>query len=113
VIDYKTGRAKTQDDADESLQLSIYALAARELGHASTSLAFINLQNGLAVTSQRSPEQLRDAETNVSAIATRIAAGEFEPKPNAGCPRCPYNSICPEQEAPLPRPSAELAAKMH
>ncbi len=33
VIDFKTGKAKTQDDADESLQLSVYALAAqKELG---------------------------------------------------------------------------------
>ena len=29
VTDYKTGKPKSQEDADESLQLSIYALAAR------------------------------------------------------------------------------------
>ena len=32
IVDYKTGKPKTQDDADESLQLSIYALAARSMG---------------------------------------------------------------------------------
>ena len=30
IIDYKTGKPQSQEDADESLQLSIYALAARE-----------------------------------------------------------------------------------
>ena len=30
ITDYKTGRPKSQEDADKSLQLSVYALAARE-----------------------------------------------------------------------------------
>ena len=30
IVDYKTGKPKSQEDADESLQLSLYALAARE-----------------------------------------------------------------------------------
>ena len=30
ITDYKTGKAQSQEDSDESLQLSIYALAARE-----------------------------------------------------------------------------------
>ncbi len=30
IVDYKTGKPKTQEDADDSLQLSLYALAARE-----------------------------------------------------------------------------------
>ena len=32
IVDYKTGKPKTQEDADDSLQLSIYALAARDKG---------------------------------------------------------------------------------
>ena len=33
IVDYKTGKARSQEDADESLQLSIYAMAAeREVG---------------------------------------------------------------------------------
>src|SRR5947209_17936828 len=30
ITDYKTGKPQSQEDADESLQLSIYALSARE-----------------------------------------------------------------------------------
>jgi DNA helicase-2/ATP-dependent DNA helicase PcrA len=110
VVDYKTGKAKTQEDADKSLQLSIYALAAREMGHTPSSLVFINLKNGATIESRRTPEQLREAETCVSSIAARIAAGEFEPKPGAGCARCSYHSICPVHEEPLPRLAAGSAA---
>ncbi len=113
VVDYKTGKEKTQEDADESVQLSIYALAAKEMGYTPSSLVFINLRNGTAIESRRTPEQLREAESCVSSIAARIAAGEFEPKTGAGCAWCSYHSICPEHEEPLPRPAAELAAQMN
>jgi len=113
VVDYKTGKPKTQDDADDSLQLSIYALAARSLGHTPCALVFINLQNGIAVESRRSPQQLLAAEKRVTEVAQKIAAGEFDPDPGPGCRRCSYHSICPEQEAPLPTPPASRAAKVN
>ena len=113
VIDFKTGKAKTQDDADDSLQLSIYALAAKALGHTASSLLFINLENGTAIETRRTSDQLRDAEEDVRTIAAKIAAGEFGPKPNSGCARCSYQSICPTQEKPLPRPAARKAAKVN
>ena len=109
VLDYKTGKGKTQDDADESLQLSIYALAARNLGHTPSSLVFINLQNGTAVESRRSQNDLRNAELKIAEIAAKIAAGDFEANPGNRCFWCSYNSICPEQETPLPRPAVEQA----
>ena len=45
IIDYKTGKPKTQDVADESLQLSIYALAAKSIGFVADSLVIVNLTN--------------------------------------------------------------------
>jgi DNA helicase-2/ATP-dependent DNA helicase PcrA len=113
VVDYKTGKPKTQEDADDSLQLSIYALAARSLGHTPSALVFINLQNGIAIESRRSAQQLLEAEKLVTDVAAKIAAGEFQPDPGPGCRRCSYHSICPEQEAPLPVPLASHAAKMN
>jgi ATP-dependent exoDNAse (exonuclease V) beta subunit len=113
IVDYKTGRPKTQDDADDSLQLSIYAMAARSLGHTPSSLVFINLQNGTAVESRRSDGDLREAELKIAEIARKIEAGEFDPKPSSRCFWCSYNSICPEQEEPLPRPALERAVTVH
>jgi hypothetical protein len=43
IVDYKTGKPKTQEDADESLQLSLYAIAAQEtLGKRADRLIFHN-----------------------------------------------------------------------
>ena len=113
IIDYKTGKPKTQDDADDSLQLSIYALAAKSLGHRPSSLVFINLQNSTAVGSQRSEENLKHAEHKISEVAAKIAAGEFTAKPSGACAWCSYNSICPEQEEPQPRPAVQRAVSVH
>ena len=62
IVDYKTGKPKTQDDADDSLQLSIYALAARHMGLTAASLVFVSLENCTAVASSRTADQLRKAE---------------------------------------------------
>ena len=103
IVDYKTGKAKTQDDADESLQLSIYALAAKKLGHTASSLVFINLTNGTAVESRRTESQLLAAQSKIREIAGKIAAGEFDANPGSRCFWCAYSDICPEQEQPLPK----------
>jgi len=103
-----------QDDADESLQLSVYALAAqKELGCAASSLVFVNLENGTAIESRRTPKELSEAEEEVRMIAAKIAAGEFDPRPSGACAWCSYQSICPTQEEPLPRPTARSAAKVN
>jgi len=98
VVDYKTGKPKTQEDADDSLQLSIYALAARHMGFTAASLVFISLGNCTAVASSRTPVQLKKAENKVVEVATKIAAGDFEPKPGMLCNGCSYHSICPAHE---------------
>ena len=98
IVDYKTGKPKTQDDADNSLQLSIYALAARDMRLTASSLVFVNLENCTAVESSRTADQLRQTENKVIEVAARIAAGEFDPKPGLGCRGCSYYTICPAHE---------------
>ncbi len=113
IVDFKTGKTKTQDDADDSLQLSVYALAAKALGHTASSLVFINLENGTAIESRRTLKQLSEAEEQVRTIAAKIAAGEFDPKRSGACSWCSYQTICPKHEEPLPRPAAPEAAKVN
>ncbi len=98
IVDYKTGKPKTQEDADESLQLSIYALAAKSMGFAADSLVIVNLANCSAIESRRSERELAAEEARVSDAAANIAAGNFEPKPDRYCRFCSYRSICPTQE---------------
>jgi DNA helicase-2/ATP-dependent DNA helicase PcrA len=113
IVDYKTGRPKTQEDADRSLQLSIYAMAALRAGKIPRSLVFVNLQNGTAVSSQRTPPQLAAAEKRVCEVADKIAAGEFDPKPSMACGSCSYRSICPAHEDLVLMPEAASAAKVN
>ncbi len=99
IVDYKTGKPKSQEDADESLQLSLYALAAREVwGHRVSQLIFYNLENNTAVATTRNDAQLEEAKMRVQEVAESIAAGEFPAKPGYQCVFCPYRNLCPATE---------------
>ncbi|MBV9574888.1 MAG: ATP-dependent helicase [Acidobacteriales bacterium] len=102
IIDYKTGRPQSQDDAEKSLQLSIYALAAREKwGYRVDRLEFYNLASNVAVITRRSEAQLCKASVRVEQAAKKIVQGEFEPKAGFHCKFCPYQSLCPATERKL------------
>ncbi len=102
IIDYKTGAPRSQDDADESLQLSLYAIAAREAWSlVPEQLVFYNLETNAAVSTTRSEKQLQEARQTVEDVAQSIAQGMFDAKPGFHCKRCPYSSICPETEQHL------------
>ncbi len=102
IIDYKTGSPKDQESADESLQLSIYAIAAqRALKLAPERLVLYNLQNNQAVETRRTEAELLEAEQQVRQVAQRIADGDFDPAPGFHCKRCTYRELCPVTEERL------------
>jgi ATP-dependent DNA helicase UvrD/PcrA len=104
IVDYKTGKARDQEDADESLQLSLYAIAAREKwGYNVGALIFYNLEENVPVITTRSEGQLLEARGRVHAAAQGIAAGVFEAKTGMHCNFCAYRSLCPEKEKRIPR----------
>jgi DNA helicase-2/ATP-dependent DNA helicase PcrA len=113
VIDYKTGKPKSQDDADESLQLSIYALAAREKwGYEADQLAFYNLEENSFVITRRSEAQLQEARLKVENVANNIADGNFEAKPGFYCRFCAYKNLCPATETRIfPASATKKSAK--
>jgi DNA helicase II / ATP-dependent DNA helicase PcrA len=114
ITDYKTGRPRSQEDADESLQLSLYALAAREKwGYRSERLVFHNLEGNSSISSQRTDVQLQEAELHVEDIAANISAGNFEPKPGFHCAWCAYRSLCPKTEKRIPELPAVAAAEQN
>jgi DNA helicase II / ATP-dependent DNA helicase PcrA len=112
IVDYKTGKPRAQEDADESLQLSIYAIAAREKwGYQAERLVFYNLEENSAVTTARSKLALDAAQAQVQEVATRIEAGQFDPKPGYHCRLCPYRNLCPATEKQVhTTPPAKKAA---
>jgi len=111
IVDYKTGKARSQEDADESLQLSIYTMAAREKwGYRADALVFHNLEGNVPVFSRRSEFQLERARDRVLAVARGIAAGDFEPEPGFHCNFCAFRGLCPAQEKRVPNPASAPAA---
>lgn len=102
IVDYKTGKPQEQEDADKSLQLSIYALAAREKwGYKAEQVAFYNLSNNSQVSTRRGDVELQEAKARVDEVAECVAAGKFEPKTGFHCGFCAYRSLCPATEKRL------------
>jgi RecB family exonuclease len=106
ITDYKTGKAQSEEDADESLQLSIYALAAREKwGYQADRLVLYNLEGNSPVSTRRSEVQLSEARNRVMQVGQDIAAERFDAKPGFYCRFCAYHNLCPATEKQLQEPS--------
>jgi DNA helicase-2/ATP-dependent DNA helicase PcrA len=100
LVDYKTGRPRTERDAEKSLQLSVYALAAKKALHLNpVRLTFYNLTTNEPVSSVRAPEDLEEAMNRVRNVAVEIREGRFEPVPGYACRWCDFISICPAHES--------------
>jgi superfamily I DNA/RNA helicase/RecB family exonuclease len=102
VIDYKTGRPSSQKGVDESLQLSIYALACRDALELGTpervTLYFTEAQTRLSTT--RTDEQLDAARDDILARAAHIRSGDFAATPSRkACDYCDFRAMCPARWA--------------
>ncbi len=114
IVDYKTGKPRSQEDADESLQLSLYALAARETwGKRADRLIFHNLENNTAVCTTRIDAELEAAKLRVQKAADGIAEGNFAPKLGYHCAFCPYRNLCPATEKVVAAPQKKPAPRVH
>jgi RecB family exonuclease len=110
IVDYKTGKARPQEDADESLQLSIYTIAAQEKwGYRVGQVVFHNLEGNVEVVSRRTDFQLEQARERVHAVAREIQDGNFDPNPGFHCTFCAFRGLCPAREKQLPRRLASSA----
>jgi DNA helicase II / ATP-dependent DNA helicase PcrA len=99
IVDYKTGKPKKDVDARKDLQLSIYALAAKEIFEWNpVRLIFHYLQTNQTQVTTRDAKQLEDAEKIVQEAAAEIRAGEFPAKVVFACRSCAYKAICPAHE---------------
>src|SRR6266446_7000100 len=102
IVDYKTGKPKKDADAKKDLQLSLYALAAKEIFEWNpVRLVFHYLQNNQVQVTTRDAKQLDEAQKVVQEAAADIRAGEFPAKPGFVCRNCAYKPICPAHEEAL------------
>jgi len=114
IVDYKTGKPRLQEDADKSLQLSLYALAAKEVwGQRAAHLIFYNLENNTSVSTARSDADLEAAKRRVEDVAEAIARGKFPAKPGYQCTLCPYRNLCPETEKIITLPEKKSSHRVN
>jgi putative RecB family exonuclease len=100
VLDYKTSRrARTRGQVARSLQLAIYALAARELyGRLPATVALDFVVPGLTVEIPVDELDLADVPRRVAEVARRVRAREDAPTPNRLCDWCDFRDLCPAWE---------------
>jgi DNA helicase II / ATP-dependent DNA helicase PcrA len=96
IIDYKTGTPKSQKDVDKDLQVSLYAIAAKEaLGYDPKLLSLYFLEPCEKVSTTRTQEQLEERKKEVLEVVKKIRKGEFEANPGMHCNWCSFKDICP------------------
>ncbi len=101
LIDYKTGRPRTPAQLADDVQLSLYAVGAREAwGLDSSRQAYYYLLDDQKVTV---PADDGDRSEWIRAVATEVAEGilsqGFEPTPSfEACSICDYRLVCPAAE---------------
>lgn len=105
IIDYKTGKSKSpsnaadQKFAEESLQFSIYAIAAKECFDWNLkSLNFYYVYDNQVLSTTRNEEQLQKTKEKILDYASQIQSGSFEAKPGFICRWCEFQKICPSSK---------------
>lgn len=96
IIDYKTGKPKTQEYVQENIQLDIYALACKEVFSLTPSkLSFYYLTSNEKVSTQRSSEDLEKTKNLIGEVIGKIKEALFEPQVSFHCQWCDYQILCP------------------
>ncbi len=100
LIDYKTSRPKSAEQLQDDIQLSLYALAARESwGLEASRQAYYYVLDDLKVPVPRDERDAETVEEIVLAAGEGILAERFEPTPSlAACSLCDYRIVCPAAE---------------
>ncbi len=110
IIDYKTGRTKTQADVAKDDQLSTYALAmargavtddAGEVLPAASKLTLYFAETDTARSTTRSDEQLAAHEAKLIDTAMSMRRGDFTATMTRwrGCDWCDYRRVCPSRQS--------------
>ncbi len=100
LIDYKTSRPKTAEQLQDDVQLSLYALAAREDWNLPSSRqAYYYVLDDVRVPVPRSEQDADLVRELVLGAGAGIMAQDFEPTPSpSACGICDYRIVCPAAE---------------
>ena len=104
IVDWKTNRrAKSRSQVAGSLQLAIYALAAKHLwGYEPAWVALDFVVPGVRVTVPREEIDTEAAVTTIREVAAQIRSERFDPRPTPLCSWCDFRAECPAFEGDGP-----------
>jgi DNA helicase-2/ATP-dependent DNA helicase PcrA len=100
LIDYKTGRPKTPAQLREDVQLSLYAVGAREAWQLDAAQqAYYYVLDDEKVPVERTDDDRDWITETVFTVADGILGQGFEPTPSwSACSMCDYRIACPAAE---------------
>ena len=100
LIDYKTGRPKTAAQLRDDVQLSLYAVGAREDWRLEAALqSYYYVLDDEKVPVDKTDEDREWIEDTVHEVAEGILGQGFEPTPSySACSMCDYRIACPAAE---------------
>jgi DNA helicase-2/ATP-dependent DNA helicase PcrA len=101
IVDYKTGKPKTEVEFEDEIQLWLYAIAAQEtLGLTPRRMRFHYLQDASSLVLNASSDGMERARAWVTETVQSIRAGDFHPTPEwRKCQQCDYRTLCPASRA--------------
>jgi DNA helicase-2/ATP-dependent DNA helicase PcrA len=106
IIDYKTGSSSTKREAENDLQLTVYALVAAEGVLEYTGIlaktpkpeaikvSFYFFDKQKKISSVKTKDQLEQAKKELVEIAQKISQSDFSPTPSKMCDFCDYKLLC-------------------
>ncbi len=95
VVDYKTGTSKREADLGKDLQLSLYALACRDIfGLRVSKLSLYFLEDTIKHSTTRSDEELNSVKDELLELSRRLVNSDFLPTPGFHCRFCDYRLLC-------------------
>ena len=100
VIDYKTGKVTSQKSVDQSLQLSIYALACRDALGLGTpeKVTLYFTESATRMSTTRTDADLDAARADILERVARMRSGDFAATPSGiTCQWCDYARLCPRR----------------
>ncbi|MEI7741064.1 MAG: ATP-dependent DNA helicase, partial [bacterium] len=99
IIDYKSGKPKTEDDVKKEWkhrrQLALYLLAAEDvLKIPIKKLTLWYLEDGSRVSFEPKPKDVEKIRGEIETVVEGLRQSDFAPKPGFDCRYCDFRDIC-------------------
>ena len=97
IIDYKTGKAKTEKEVRADDQLTVYALAAKEFfNYDVEKLTYYYVEGDNRMSTERTESDFDRLKSDVKDVVEKMRKNDFTATPSAkNCMFCDFSEICP------------------